>query len=351
LRPLLFYFIFILNLAQLPLRSQQSADALWTRLQMNEAFNPPQDILSTKSIVLLDVPKGVLEGERNKLADQLQVFFAEVGIDAVVYFAVPKFNSVGGMTEQIPGDILRRDIKHLIFLSILDQKKDFVLGIGPFNGKASFYDKGANFWLRRTSDLTQVFDELRGLFRTGSFVKTNLLIGSAAEFFEPSVSGFRQAYATLPSEFVGKKIAIPKMETSPLSKPGPLLFDTEAILNPTGFENQLKSRVNSLNLLATSDSTLFEVIDLENKDDAALRRAKIDYVLHFVEAEAPNVYRFLPFKGRKEDKKEVLIKFFLRDVRTNNAYLGELWDADPDWNTALNSFLAQIERIRSQKGN
>jgi hypothetical protein len=46
-----------------------------------------------------------------------------------------------------------------------------------------------------------------------------------------------------------------------------------------------------------------------------------------------------------------LVKFFLRDVRTNNAYLGELWDANPDWTTALNSFLDQIERIKAQKGN
>jgi hypothetical protein len=331
--------------------SQQNSTVLLQRLQMNEAFNPPQDILSAKTIVLIDVPKGVLQDERNKLADQLQLFFAEVGIDAVVYFAVPKFYSVGGMTEQIPNDIIRRDIKNLIFISIIDVKNDFVFGIGPFNGKDTFFDKGATFWVRRTSDLTTVFDELRGLFRTGSFSKTNLLVSNSAEFFEPSVSGFRQAYATLPSEFVGKKIAIPKMETDPLSKPGPLLFDTEAILNPTGFENQLKARVSRLNLLATNDSTLFEVIDLENKDDAALRRAKFDYVLNYVEAEAPNVYRFLPFKGRKDDKKGVLIKFFLRDVRTNNAYLGELWDADADWSVALNSFLAQIERIKTQKGN
>ncbi|MFT6828336.1 MAG: hypothetical protein ACJAZV_001628 [Roseivirga sp.] len=331
--------------------SQQNSAVLFQRLQMNEAFNPPQDILSTKSIVLIDVPMGVLQDERNKLADQIQLFFAEVGIDAVVYFAVPKFYSVGGMTEQIPNDIIRRDIKNLIFISILDVKKDFVLGMGPFNGKDTFYDKGANFWIRRTTDLTTVFDQLRGLFKSDGFSKTNLLVSNSAEFFEPSVSGFRQAYATLPSEFVGKKIAIPKMETDPLSKTGPLLFDTDAIQNPEKFENQLKTRVNRLNLLANTDSTLFVVVDLENKDDAALRRAKVDYVLHYVEAEAPNVYRFLPFKGRKDDKKDVLVKFFLRDVRTNNAYLGELWDANPDWTTALNSFLDQIERIKAQKGN
>ncbi|MFT7270073.1 MAG: hypothetical protein ACI905_002300, partial [Roseivirga sp.] len=82
-----------------------------------------------------------------------------------------------------------------------------------------------------------------------------------------------------------------------------------------------------------------------------LRRAGFDYVLHYIAAEAPNVYRFLPFKGRKEDQTGVLYKFFLRDVRSNNAYLGESWDASLNWNEALNSFIAQIDQVKAKKGN
>jgi hypothetical protein len=318
---------------------------------MNEAFNPPEGILSSKSIVLIDVPKGFLQDERIKTADRLQTFFAEVGIDAVMYYAVPSFSSLSGMEEQIPDPLLKRDIKNLIFLTVIEPEKDFVLGIGPFNGKNSFYDKGSTFWLRRTNDLELVFNDLRSLFKTGAFSKTNLLVSNTAEFFEPVVSGFRQAYATLPREFEGKKIAIPFFSENPLVKPSALKFSPLALLKPDQFIAQQTGRKQQLETLAKKDSLLYQVVNLEGKNDTDLRRAGIDYVIHFIEAEASNVYGFLPFKGRKEDQKGVLVKFFLRDVRSNNAYLGETWDANDNWSEALDAFLAQIELIKAGKGN
>ena len=97
--------------------------------------------------------------------------------------------------------------------------------------------------------------------------------------------------------------------------------------------------------LAAKDSTLFQIINVENKTDADLRRARVDYVLHYIEANAQNVYTFLPFEKRVENKKGVLVKFFLRDTRTNIAYLGSEWDAKENWNEALNSFMAQINNM------
>lgn len=316
---------------------------------MNEALDPPQGILSTKSIVLFDVPKGISNEERLEIADELQAFFAEEGIDAVVYFEVNKFLSVSGMQEQIPNTLLRRDIENLIFLSVLNVENDFVIGMGPFNGKDSFYDNGATFWLRRTSDLKTVFSELNSRFKTGAFPRTNLLVNSKAEFFEPSVSGFRQAYATLPPDFSKKKIIVPTINTQPFEQAGPLAVSREAAVSPTEFVRELTSRQMALNSLVSLDSTLFQVLNVENKTDEDLRRARADYVLHYIEAPASNVYTFLPFEKRDEKAQGTLIKFFLRDTRSNNAYLGSEWDASSNWQEALQSFMAQIEKIRSKQ--
>lgn len=312
---------------------------------MNEAYDPPQDILSTKSIVLMDVPKGMLVEERLKIADELQMFFAEVGIDASAYFQTNSFSSVSGMQEQVPDFILKRDIKNLIFLTILNPENDFILGMGPFNGKNHFYDKGATFWVRRTSDLKTVFSELTTRLKSDAFPKENLLLSNSAEFFEPTVSGFKQAYVTLPKDFEGKKIAIPTINTNPFAQPGPQALNIEAILSATSYKNELTNRMSALTALAAKDSTLFQIINVENKTDADLRRARIDYVLHYIEANAQNVYTFLPFEKRVENKKGVLVKFFLRDTRTNIAYLGSEWDAKENWNEALNSFMAQINNM------
>lgn len=316
---------------------------------MNEAYDPPQDILSTKSIVLIDVPKGMSVQERLNLADELQAFFANVGIDAVAYFQMNSFSSVSGMQEQIPDFILKRDIKNLIFLTVINPENDFLLGIGPFNGKNNFYDKGALFWLRRTNDLKTVYNELTTKLKTDAFPKENLLLSNSAEFFEPTVSGFKQAYATLPKEYDGKKIVIPKIDINPFAKPNPQALNIEAILSANTFTKQLSSRMDALTALVAQDSTLFQIIDLENKTDADLRRARADYVLHYIEASAQNVYTFLPFEKRVENKTGVLVKFFLRDIRTNIAYLGSEWDAKENWNESLNSFIAQIKNIMAKK--
>lgn len=333
----------------MPLTAQNSNSDLLRSFHMNEALDPPQGILSTKSIVLFDVPKGVSDEERLRIADELQGFFAEEGIDAVVYFEVNKFLSVSGMQEQIPNGLLRRDIENLIFLSVLNIENDFVIGIGPFNGKNSFYDKGATFWLRRTSDLQAVFSELNTRFKTGAFPKTNLLVNSKAEFFEPSVAGFRQAYATLPKDFSKKKIILPTVNNQPFDEPGPLAVSREAVVSPNQFEQELLKRQNALNALVKLDSTLFQVMNVENKTDEDLRRARADYVLHYIEAPARNVYSFLPFEKREEKAQGTLVKFFLRDTRSNNAYLGSEWDAKSNWQEAFQSFIAQIEKIRSQQ--
>ncbi|WP_157716037.1 hypothetical protein [Roseivirga echinicomitans] len=315
---------------------------------MNEAYDPPQDILSSKSIVLMDVPKGISVEERLKLADELQAFFAKVGVDAAAYFQINSFSSVSGMQEQIPDFILKRDIKNLIFLTVLNQEDDFILGMGPFNGKHNFYDKGASFWLRRTTDLETVFSELTTRLKTDAFPKENLLLSNSAEFFEPTVSGFKQAYVTLPKDFEGKKIAIPRIDINPFAEPNPQALSIAALTSANMFKKELSDRSHSYETLATKDSVLYQIISVENKTDADLRRTRVDYVLHYIEADAQNVYTFLPFEKREENKTGVLVKFFLRDTRTNIAFLGSNWDAKEDWNEALNSFIAQINSMRGK---
>ncbi|MGW8123306.1 hypothetical protein ACV07N_11660 [Roseivirga echinicomitans] len=342
-------FLFLLLLSVYPLNAQDANASLFGLLHMNEAYDPPQDILKSKSVVLMDVPKGMQVEERLKLADELQAFFAEVGIDAVAYFQTSSFSSVSGMQEQIPDLILMRDIKNLVFLTVLNPENDFILGMGSFNGKNNFYDKGATFWLRRTNDLNTIFNQLSSRLKSDVFQRENLLLSNSAEFFEPTVSGFKQAYITLPKDYEGKKIAIPQIDTNPFAQPGSEALSIEAIASANAFKKELSARMDAFTALAATDSTLFQIIDLENKNDADLRRARVDYVLHYIEANAQNVYTFLPFEKRIENQTGVLIKFFLRDTRTNIAYLGSEWDAKENWSEALASFITQMNSMNPKK--
>ena len=45
-----------------------------------------------------------------------------------------------------------------------------------------------------------------------------------------------------------------------------------------------------------------------------------------------------------------LVKFYLRDLKNGNVFLGRTWDAKADWRSAYESFIAQIEKELAKKG-
>ena len=61
------------------------AQDILERLSINQALYIPEDILSTKSLVLFSVPEEDKTSEWKERLDELQSFFASQGIDAIAY--------------------------------------------------------------------------------------------------------------------------------------------------------------------------------------------------------------------------------------------------------------------------
>jgi hypothetical protein len=45
-------------------------------------------------------------------------------------------------------------------------------------------------------------------------------------------------------------------------------------------------------------------------------------------------------QGKNPDK--IVVKYYIRFLVRNELYIGEKWDASPDWKVALRNFLEQI---------
>jgi hypothetical protein len=46
--------------------------------------------------------------------------------------------------------------------------------------------------------------------------------------------------------------------------------------------------------------------------------------------------------GDAVDRNRIVVKYYIRFLVRNELYIGEKWDADPDWRKALEAFLKQI---------
>lgn len=328
----------------------QSADKSYLeRLQMNEALDPPEGILSTKSLVLISSPRSAPFGVWKQVASELQAFFAEEGIDAVAYFKTDRQYAVSGEYPEVPQIILNRKIANLIFVILGEEGKPSLIGFGPFNGKPSFYNKSDTFWLRQFTDLKAVFDELSTLFKTGAFTRTNLLVNESPEFFNFASPDFVANYASFPPELADKKIAVPVLKPYPGSAGSHLLL-SEHHFNP-GRNAQLVEAYNQAFDGMVADSIFnMQRVDIQATTEAVLRRDGFTHLLGYVVSDTEYIYDLFTYRNREEIEGTYRVKFFLKDLRNRNVFLGRSWITSDNWQQSLQSFLEQMKKELPEQG-
>lgn len=336
------YILCFLALQGSVIRAQSAGKELFEALKMKEAPAPPQNILGSKSVVLISVPAGSPLGEWKKQADELQAFFAREGIDAVAYYQVELQRTIPNHVQPIPELMLKRNMSNLIFLMAGAEGRQSILGMGPFNGKDSFYNAGDTFWIRQFEDIKTVFNELNTLFKTGSFPKTNLLVNESPEYFNFEKPKFANHYASFPPSLEQKKIAIPVI------KPYPDFAGTQQLLSshfhhPDRNVRQTTDRNTALDALAAD--SLFDIhrVEMDTTTVPLLRRAGYTHLLNFATADSEYMYDLFRYKNREEAEATHLVKFYLEDLANRNVFLGRSWDAATDWQMAFQSFISQMQ--------
>lgn len=327
--------------------AQNNADAYLQKLELSAALYPPENLLQTKSLVIYAVPEKMSLSEPPEWLFDMQTFFAEVGIDAVASLNTEKMLNLNGDFQPLPEWLLERGIKNLILMSAAEEEGPFLMLITPFNGKNSLYDKGEKAWARFTGDLEMVRNELGALYRTDRFARTNLLVNEYPEFFENTPDPGVVA-RSIPPQAATLKVAIKAEEQPSIGKShwhrlrSSFLFEEEKLLKNAQNRNFMYTA------LAADTARTFELVAPETTYQS-LRRDGYGYELYFLRAEEKTLYEWLPFPERPEPEGHIVYKFYLRNLRTNVIYLGTEWDAHPDWQTALNRFVAQMEKALFEK--
>jgi len=330
-------------------KSQSETSQLLEKLQLNQALYPPENILSTKSIVLLSVPEVAEQNEWMILVDELQQFLAEEGIDAVAYINVQSLFSIPNKVLEIPKYLNQREIENVILFSAKDEDSPVFLAMGPYNGEASFFERSSTFYARFANELEGITSELSTYFKTGSLFRDNLLVNESPEFFFPEVE-LGIVAKSIPPRLAEFKVSVEAIDLALFRQVGPPLFRYENFYGEEVFEQAMRDRNYSLEALATDTTNKIRYKD-PTKTNQALRQEGFQYELMFVSGTDSHVYDWLPFPDRPRTTGKVIHKFYLNDLRNNNIYVGKVWDASTDWHQALESFLAQMDEVIQEKSN
>lgn len=319
------------------------------KLQLNQALDPPENILSTKSIVLLSVPEVAQRNEWMILVDELQEFLANEGIDAVAYIEVEALFSLPNQTLEIPKFIKEREIQNVILYAAKDEDSPVFLAMGPYNQKASFFDKGALFWARSGSKLEPIASELNSYFKTGVVYRDNLLVNESPEFFYPEVE-LGIVAKSIPPRLAEFKVATEAIDENLFVQLGAPSFRYSNFYNSENFKQGIRDR-NYLIQSIVTDSTNNVFFKDASKTNQALRQEGFQYELMYVTGTDSRLYEWLPFPDRPKATGKVIHKFYLNDLRNNNIYVGKTWDASSDWNQALDGFMTQMNEVINKKSN
>lgn len=331
------------------LQAQSDIDQYLNKLGLNQALYPPQDILKTKSLVLLSVPMDESPSEWQEILDEMQAFFAEVGVDAVAYFPVDKYDASLNDPLPLPDFTFSRGIENLIILSAKEADGPIFLAITQFNKEESMWNKGASAFARLTSDLSTVWQELNTYFKTDQFQRTNLLVNENPEFFystiKPGVIG-----RSVPPQVAEFKIAMrpivkQKYEQLPIFKvQHAYMFEEDSLMQQINLQNQ------QFQMLSADSTNTMELV-ANNENDATLRRSGFIYELKMLKAKEKTLNEWIPLPEDSTPSEKTVYKFYLDDLRTNTIFIGKEWDASENWFEALNAFVAQIQKAAASNGN
>lgn len=349
-----YYKVFIFSLLSICCVSsyaQNEVDFILERLSINKALYPPEDILSTKSVVLFSVPEEDLDSEWRERIDELQQFFADEGIDAISYIKQSDLFPLPNQVLDIPDYMKQREIKNVILFLMRGNEDPMFLAIGPYNQKANWWDAGANFWVRSPTEWQPMFDELDTYLKTGVLKLDNLLVNDQPEFLRFEIPNNYVFSASVPRTTNNEvQIGSKGIDVGFYDGEGPQIFSQEGLFNNQNRLLEMQKRKDALEAFASDSTNIVELVE-PTSTSRQMSRVGIDYELKWITGNAELINGFFKSSKERESFEGVRTVFYLQDVRRNQIYYGKEWSPKLDWMEALEDFKTSFAELLTNQGS
>jgi len=336
---------------------------------LNYKSSLPEKMLSAKTVVLVSSPNR--EGESiaedwHPLAEQAHPVLADAGIDPVAYYFYDDVYSGVETRAAFAEAWKKRGIGHILLIiksPLNNNKKNvrYLLLATPFNGKTSLMTEGQAAWKNNGKDYKKVLSKISRV--AGKQTSTNLLIAKVPEYFNDVKIIKGQRVESYYTDLKLGKLAVPKFATTSL--PGKR---AGGLVN-TMVKNRLEQAEEQASNFNTQLAAIMEGYKFEhglaehNTSDKDLMIAGYNYVIRSIRTSGIGVKRLLNYPVDEEEEYYITVKlvnnkptmryipiraqiykYYIKNLKTGNVYLGKNWDADETWQESLKNVLYNINQ-------
>ena len=297
--------------------------------QLTTGGSLPSGLLSSKTVVLHSY------AINEKEMESVQEYFQRAGIDAVAYYSTDVIMAGKDVATVFADQFIRREIKNLAVLEKLDS--EYRLTFLTFNGKPNLVEPDQPGWSVSNKNLKEALMLVVRSTTTG-LKRTNLLINTQPEdgTLENPIRGKRNEFFAADMKI--DLVAIPK-------------FGDEAA------DRELEA------LITAHFPFKFKMVEpgISEKD---LRKQGMLYVMCFIHTRAKVAQALLGYNTSKSETAVVSVtypdgpqqlrnipanapvfKIYFKHIDSGNVFLGNKWDADVTWQSAL---LNQIRGMKAE---
>lgn len=330
-KPILFFLMLVLLSGH---RAEGQAEEIRRRLKtLNFTDQLPKDILSSKTVVLVDIPPSGLypkiRGEWHTLAETVQPGFHKAGIDAVTYYHFDEIASGPEPYKAYLNHFDKRNLSHGAFIS--KKGRQYQLLLLKFADRKYLISEGQDAFMMNGDNPEVMMDMLSKKTVSSGLVMSNLLIMETPEYSEPVtvITGKRSEFYDL--NFESEKLAVPvfasKDKITRALKQYPYQWD-------------------------------FVPYDMSQDE---IRKSGYQYVLYYVNTTVKNAREMLGYDTKesptafvsavKKDGKLAVVnqnanaqvfKFYIRHIKSKNTFVGKRWDPGYTWQEGLGNYISNL---------
>jgi hypothetical protein len=324
-----FFFIALLVSVSVGVRGQFVPDEQEWIEQLNLKGAFPEKILSSRTAVFYDY---LLTSK--ELTDTQQQF-QQSGIDAVVYFELDMVMAGKDITRTFGDYLLKREISNLIFIE--KNEGSYRITATVFNGKETVIEPTQSAW---SVSNTKYEEALKQLYLTISSQqkRQNLLINDLPEtgMSVNPIRGKRNEFFAIDAKV--DPLAVPKTGDPAVDAELEQIFSSSYSLKykltePGTPEKELRKQglLYVVCVVRTRDIVAKELLGYDmSKSESAI-----------VSVTYPDTQQQL----KNIPSNTTVYKFYFKHIDSGNVFLGNKWDADLTWQTAL---LNQLRGMKSE---
>jgi len=316
----------------------------------------PDELLKTKSIVLIKMQEsedGHKRGDWKKLAKEIHRYIIERGIDPVWYFYFDDIYAGPDLSKSISNSLTTREIENVIIYEKINDRSHN-LYITTFNKNEFFFTHGQECVKIHATTTAQINRNLAILIDRKDLISENLLFLDTPEYYNQSslIRGKRfQLYA---ADLKLDKLAIPGLKSAGNTIiPENLPTDSK---EREMFNILDSTQVNPV-LLSLLKQYPFKYDFLASGfNEQAIRKKGYQFILLWLYNTTPEIQNMLKYPANAKEAKKtdnqkhlansdlLVYKFYIKHIYTGDVYLGTTWDADTNWQIALQNYLEQLNK-------